>query len=427
MTQVFSWLLAALYFGGAAFCFRAREAAIARRAAMVVAALSLMVAISGVAVLGMGGWETGPARLRFVLPAIAMAGLIAVAMAPLTRHRSATFGRVLLLIGASFATVAATQLWLVAVLWAATALIPWFELRSTLVTHGTARLYALYHAMSVLMFVLSTSLLARGLPHAAVVPMLIALGIRQALLPVHSWFPRFVQQSPMAMVVALTATQLGVWVHLDWLAPHIPHEYAHQVARLGAATAVIGAALGVVQRDARRALAYLFLSQTALLAFGVENESSVAQTGTVVNGVVQCLAFAGFAMTLSALEARRGTATLSVPSGNFARTPKLAVAFLVMGFASVGLPLTLGFVSEDLLVQGSVHEFPRLGISLIVATALNGMNVARAFFHLFMGTDESHGELDLTPREFVTMTLVMGTLILGGLFPGLVLKGLSGF
>lgn len=426
MTQMLTWFLAALYAGGAVTCFRSPEASQARRAAVVVAALSLISAVAGVAILGIGGWESGPTRLRYVVPAIAMAGLIAVAMAPLTRHRSETFARVLLLIGASCVTVAATQLWLVAVLWAVTALIPWFELRSSLITHGTARLYALYHALSALMFVMATALLARGIPQAAVVPLLAALGIRQALLPVHSWYPRFVQQSPMAMVVALTATQLGIWLHLDWLAPHIPHEYAHQVARLGAATAVFGAALGVVQRDGRRALAYLFLSQTALLAFGVENESRVAQTGTVVNGFVQCLAFAGFAMTLSALEARRGTAILNVPSGNFSRTPKLAIAFLVMGFASVGLPLTLGFVSEDLLVQGSVHEFPRLGISLIVATALNGMNVARTFFHLFMGTDESRGERDLTRREFFTMTLVMGTLILCGLFPGLVLKGLGG-
>lgn len=426
MTHSLAWLLSAMTLLGAVLVSLRETAIGARRAAVLTSASTLALAVGGVVGIAMAGGDSGPPRLRYVLPAIAMVSLIGVAMAPVTRHRTATFARVLVLIASSFAVVAARQLWLVGTLWAATAMVPWFELRSTVQSQGTARLFSVYHVASVAFFFVAVALIGNDQPQAAVVPFLIALAVREALLPVHSWFPRFVQQSPMAIVVAFTATQLGVWVHLDWLAPHIPHEYAHQVARVGAATAVIGAALGVVQTNARRALAYLFLSQTALLAFGVENESSVAQTGTVVNGIVQCLAFAGFAMTLSALESRRGTAHLLVPSGNFARTPKLAVSFLVMGFASVGLPLTLGFVSEDLLVQGSVHEFPRLGISLIVATALNGMNVARAFFLLFMGTDESCGERDMTPREFTTMTLVIGTLIICGLCPGLVLRGLDG-
>lgn len=427
MSQLLTWFLAALNLLGGAVAAKQPNAIEARRLSVVVALASLVVATAGVIVLALTGHESAPFRLRYVLPTLGMVTLIAAAMAPVTRHNPSTFGRLLLLIGLTFGAIGATNIWIVAGLWAATAIVPWLELRSSQHSLGTARLFSLYHVPSIALFLIGAGLIATGRPHAAVLPLVIAITVRQSLLPVHSWFPRFVEQSPMAIVVAFVASQLGVWVHLQWLAPHIPHEYAHQVARVGAATAVMGAALGVVQGNARRALAYLFLSQTALLAFGVENESPVAQTGTVVNGIVQALAFAGFAMTLSALESRRGMAALTVPSGNFARTPKLAVAFLVMGFASVGLPLTLGFVSEDLLVQGSVHEFPRLGISLIVATALNGMSVARAFFLLFMGSDESHGERDLTPREFTTMTLVMGALLLTGLFPGLVLRGLAAF
>lgn len=425
MTQLLAWLLAAINLAAGVLAVGQPTPGAARQLGIFASSISLAVAAGGVACLAVLGFESAPLRSRYVLPALAMVGLVASAMAPTTRHKPATFARALTLIGLSYATLAASKLWLVCGLWAATALVPWFELRSALQSQGTARLYAVYHLVSVLSFATASALLTSGQPRAAVVPFLIALAIRKSLLPVHSWFPRFIEQSPMAIVVALTATQLAVWVHLDWFAAHIPPEYTHQVARVGAATAVIGSALGVVQNNARRALAYLFLSQTALLAFGVETESPVAQPGTELNAVVQCIAFASYAMTLSALEARRGAVALTIPSGNFARTPKLAVAFLVMGGASVGLPLTLGFVSEDLLSQDGVHEFPRLALSLILATALNGMNVARAFFLLFMGTDEVQGERDLTRREFVTMTVVMGTLLFSGLFPSLVLRGLG--
>lgn len=116
---------------------------------------------------------------------------------------------------------------------------------------------------------------------------------------------------------------------------------------------------------------------------------------------------------------------MRVPAGSFTRTPRMAVAFLFMGFASVGLPLTLGFVAEDLLVQGSVEEFPALGLALIVATALNGVSVMRAFFTLFSGSSKHLGEWDLTLREGGVITVVMAILLLTGLFPGLTVRGLE--
>lgn len=103
----------------------------------------------------------------------------------------------------------------------------------------------------------------------------------------------------------------------------------------------------------------------------------------------------------------------------------MAVAFLFMGFASVGLPFTVGFVAEDLLVQGSVEEFPVLAFALIIATALNGVSVMRAFFMLFSGSAQHSGECDLTPREAGTLTVVMATLLLAGLFPSAPVRSLE--
>jgi NADH-quinone oxidoreductase subunit M len=167
------------------------------------------------------------------------------------------------------------------------------------------------------------------------------------------------------------------------------------------------------------------MSQTGLVAFGLDTSSTVAQVGALLTWQVLGVATAGFAMTLASLAARRGDLSLRHAAGSFTRTPRMAVAFLFMGFASVGLPLTLGFVAEDLLVQGSVEEFPVLAFALILATALNGVSVMRAFFKLFSGSSEHIGEQDLAPREAGTLTVVMATLLIMGLFPGAAVRGLE--
>jgi NADH-quinone oxidoreductase subunit M len=204
---------------------------------------------------------------------------------------------------------------------------------------------------------------------------------------------------------------------LELLRDALPHELAHGVAAVGAVTAVVAAALGLAQTNGRRALAFLIMSQTGLVAFGLDTSSPIAQIGALLTWQVIGVATAGFAMTLASLQARRGSLSLTSPAGSFTRTPRMAVAFLFMGFASVGLPLTIGFVAEDLLVQGSVDEFPVLAFALILATALNGVSVMRAFFMLFSGSAKHIGESDLTKREAGTLTLVMAVLLLAGLFP----------
>jgi NADH:ubiquinone oxidoreductase subunit 4 (subunit M) len=95
----------------------------------------------------------------------------------------------------------------------------------------------------------------------------------------------------------------------------------------------------------------------------------------------------------------------------------MAAGFLMMGLASVGFPMTLGFIAEDLLVQGAVMDQPIFAFILIAATALNGMNVMRCFFKLFSGRRVHTGEPDLTKRESRALSVVLLLLLLGGLAP----------
>ncbi len=345
------------------------------------------------------------------------AGLLAVAMSPLRTHPPATLGRMLVLfaIGAGFMVVSHAAV-LVA-LWALSMGCCWSELRSRPQTAGTARLFARYQVPSAALVLLGVLCLACGLTTAGFVACFLGIALREAVMPLHGWFPSFVQRAPLGIVVAFSMPQLGVYAHMWLLAAEAPSWMAHGMAALAAVTAVLAAGLGVVQREARRAVAFLVMSQSGLIAFGIQNESPVGLSGALLTWQVLTLATSGLAMTLAALEARRGTLSLRRPCGSFARTPRMAVAFLFLGFASVGLPLTLGFVAEDLLVQGSIDEFPILGFALILATAINGMTVMGCFFALFSGSRVHSGERDLTPRERWALTLAMGLLVLGGLFP----------
>ncbi len=397
----------------------ARAARVRSVAVVVIGALLAAAALLTPALLPTVGFDLAPSGMLMIAPLVtALVALIALGIAPLTTHGPATFARVLLLFGFAEAFLATDHPLVLALLWAASSGVAWVDLRARRPRQGWQRVFGVYQLLSLVCFAAGALLIWRGASAStAAVVLLVGVAVRAGMVPVHSWFPRFVEHAPMAIVVAFVAPQLGVYAQLQLLDLSALGDIAGVVAAFGAVTAVLGAMLGVVQVRARRALGYLILSQTGLVMFGLESHTSVGLTGALLSWQVLAIATSGFAMALAALEARRGPMTLLIPQGDFGQTPKLGIAFLVLGFASVGFPLTLGFVAEDLLVQGTVEQFPVLGLSLVVATAFNGITVLRAFFYLFTGARRTQGEPDLSRREGYVFGFAMAALLVFGLVP----------
>lgn len=343
--------------------------------------------------------------------------LVAVALSSLVRIRQSTLLSIFWLAGLSTLMTTFDDPRALAGLWAASTLVTWWEARRHSPKAG--RLFAVYLGTSTLLLVVglfsgSTTLL---------VLVALAVCIREACFPFQSWFLSFVEELPMGLVVAFTSPQVGVLFHLKFLSGQLPAGYHQELALLGVVTALFGAALATVQPSLRRTVGYLIISQSGLVAFGAENSDRVAHVGTMACWLVVGLAGAGFAMTCEALESRNGgPVDLEHATGNFESMPALATSFLLNGMALVGLPGSLGLVAEDLLVQGSVEEFPLLGFTLILVTALNAITIMKCLLSIFAGSQSSLCPVDLVRRERAALTFILLPLFLFGLFPGLILS-----
>jgi NADH-quinone oxidoreductase subunit M len=193
------------------------------------------------------------------------------------------------------------------------------------------------------------------------------------------------------------------------------------IAVLALGTAVYGAALALVQTSARRACGYLFMSQSALVMAGLDCTSATALAGGLLVWLSAGLAFTGLARAVLVLEARRGRLDLTTYHGGYQRMPVLAIAFLAMGLACTGFPGTLGFVGQELLVDGAVDAFPVMGFAVVLASALTGLAVLRMYFSLFCGRPEvgMHPSLrlGLKAREAWTFVALVAALVGLGVAP----------
>jgi len=267
--------------------------------------------------------------------------------------------------------------------------------------------------------VLATAPFARGTRFETVGLALIAAGalVRQGVAPFHAWLPAAFDHGRLGPAILFCAPQVGTYVLAVLVVPRAPAELLRVVAMVALVTSVYAAALALVQRSARRACGYLFMSQSSLVVAGLDCTSHEALTGGLVLWLSSSLAFVGLARCVLVLEARRGPLDLTRHHGGYERKPLLAVSFLLLGLSCTGFPGTLGFIGEELLLGGAVSDFPILGFLVVASGAFTGLAVLRMYFSLFCGARSEVVRLDLRAREAIGFAAMVTALLVSGLFP----------
>ena len=356
-----------------------------------------------------------------LLPFAAAMWLLTVAVTPratLDRKALRRTALVTLLTVASFLTESAILLLVLSLASVAT----FFSAIADPTHRVERRPVAVYLGLSTLFFGAGVTLLVvHRFETAAMWLIVVAALIRKGIFPFHAWLPEVFDHGRLGPAILFNAPQVGAYMTVVLIVPRASPEMLRVIALLALGTAVYGAALALVQRSARRACGYLFMSQSALVMAGLDCTSVTALTGGLLMWLSAGLGFAGLARSVLVLEARRGRLDLNTYHGGYERTPVLAISFLAMGLACTGFPGTLGFVAQELLVDGAVDAFPIMGYAVVIASALTGLAVLRMYFSLFCGRPEApvHRslQLGLRAREAWTFVALVAALIGLGLAP----------
>jgi len=280
------------------------------------------------------------------------------------------------------------------------------------------RILILFLGSSCLAFGLGALGLRGTTPGWALAALTLGIALRKAMVPFHSWLPELFEKGPLGHVIAFCAPQLGAYATVRLLADKASAELLAVLGAFALVTALHGACLAFGQNRFRGVYAGLFMGQTSLVFAGLQCANLPSLVGGLTVWLSGGLALTGLGLCVWALLARRGSMDLNRFHGGYERSPLLATSFLVFGLAACGFPGTLGFLGQDMLLQGTTQEYPHIGILTAVVTALNGITLMRTYFRLFCGCPRSE-ELSqsLRLRERLALTLLLLCLLGLGLAP----------
>ena len=388
-----------------------------------------------------GGWFVCIDGITAVLlPYVALVEMAILLVAPRRALEPSAVARILFGAAATLAVFLTSHPLLLIALWCATALPTWISVRSTPGGNAAARVFAIAMSAAVLCMAVGTVLLIIDPPWAVAAGWMgsaggwlvaLAVMIRKGIFPFHSWYPALFSGATMSTALAATMPQVASYTAVRLLIGHVDHPEGVAaelvvLSQLALVTATYGAALAIVQRDLRSLIGTLAMSQSAMVLAGLAGTLPMELNGAFCVWISSGLALTGIGLVSWALESRAGPIRLDTPQGRFWDAPALAAFFLLFGLAGIGLPGTLSFVADDLIVSGSLDEQLHAGLLVILATVLSGIAMMRGWFHVFGGPVSPDGTRHaILLRERVALTVLLAALFLLGMWPDPLVRALD--
>lgn len=351
-----------------------------------------------------------------LLPLVALLHLLTVIATARTKMPRFSFAGLLVGAAVRLGAFASAEPWLLVALLVFDAFLPVLDLRHR---GRPMRLHLIHAGVFALLLVVGWACVSvAGSRDLGALLLVMAALVRTGAFPAQVWVTDVFSNGTFGAALLFATPLTGVYAAVRLVLPIAP-EWTLEVLGIAAlGTAVYAASMGVVQQDARRFFAYLFLSHASLVLVGLGLHTPFAVTGALVMGLSTSLSLLGLGLTLRAVEARVGSLSLTEYRGLYQQSPALAVCFLITGLAVVGFPGTSGFVSVELLVDEAVGAHIGFGVVVVLIAALNGISVVRAYLLLFTGRKHTTGvSLGITPRESAAVLTLVALIFIGGLLP----------
>ena len=263
----------------------------------------------------------------------------------------------------------------------------------------------------------------------------VGLAVKVPLIPLHTWLPDAHSKAPTVGSVLLAGIflKLGTYglIRLNvQMLPQPTERIAPWLAGLGVLGILWAGFACLAQDDLKRLVAYSSIGHMGFVALAIATMSQTgivaAVFGSVAHGLITGLLF----FLAGSLKERYGTASLAaLGRGLYGRAPWRAVALLVAGLATIGLPGLAGFWGEFLTLRAAYEPaslLPQTFSVVLMGIATGGIVLATAYVARFARSllqgvpTRLDLDRDLLPREALVVIALLVPILVLGILPALI-------
>ena len=253
----------------------------------------------------------------------------------------------------------------------------------------------------------------------------LSFAIKVPLFPFHTWLPDAHVEAPTAgsVILAGVLLKMGTYGFLRFAIPLFPDAaavFTPLIIALAVIGIIYGACVAMMQPDLKKLVAYSSVSHLGFVMLGLFALNIQGIQGGIYQMVSHGLSTGALFLLVGMLYDRRHTRMISDFGGLWRQLPLFSVAFLIVTFASIGLPGLNGFIGEFLILLGAFSFTPGWAAAAASGVILGAIYMLWMFRRVFFGPvthPENQTLVDLNSRELLILAPIIALIVIMGVYP----------
>jgi len=258
----------------------------------------------------------------------------------------------------------------------------------------------------------------------------LGFAIKVPMFPFHTWLPYAHGQAPTigSVILAAVLLKMGTYGFVRFSLPLFPDAsvaFMVPIAVLSIIMIIYTAMVAYAQEDIKQVVAYSSVSHMGVIILGTFALNVEGITGSIFLMISHGIVSGALFMLVGVIYDRRHTKMMSEFGGLAHVMPRFATIFGIMMMASVGLPLTIGFVGEFLSLLGFYQQSHMLTLVAGTAIIVGAIYMLSAYKKAFFGevTNEKNKNLpDVNKVELFALVPLTALVVILGVYPKPILE-----
>ena len=258
----------------------------------------------------------------------------------------------------------------------------------------------------------------------------LAFAVKVPMFPFHTWLPYAHGQAPTigSVILAAVLLKMGTYGMVRFLLPLFPDATVYfviPIAIVAIIMVIYAAMIAYVQEDMKQVIAYSSISHMGIIILGTFALNAEGITGSIFLMISHGIVSGALFMLVGVIYDRRHTKNMSEFGGLAISMPTFATIYGIMLMASVGLPLTIGFVGEFLSLMGFFRVnwvMTLLAGSGIILGAVYMLTLYKRSFFGEITNEKNRNLEDLNKRELTALVPLVALVVILGIYPKPILE-----
>ncbi|MEX0944724.1 MAG: monovalent cation/H+ antiporter subunit D family protein [Balneolaceae bacterium] len=266
----------------------------------------------------------------------------------------------------------------------------------TLYLLGVGFLYTVTGTLNIIdMSAMLPQLIDNHAVFAALILMIVGIGIKAALFPMHGWLPdayTYASSSSTALIAPI-GTKVAAYILFRIILWLFGIELTDAVAPISTIIGVLaaigilyGSIMAIAQTEMKRMLAYSSVSQIGYIIMGLSLANPWGFAGAILHVLNHAVMKACLFMISGQMRLKEGHSDISRFDDTYRKKyPWTMAAFTIAALSMVGLPPLAGFFSKWYLVLGTIDNSNWLFLAVIlISSLLNAVYFFRILEKVYM-------------------------------------------